>query len=187
VFTALLDRQSLTINYSPFHLQRVLPQDNTPPYVVILIFGDQLFTFQQDNTRYALLQMDDRVLVYRGADQPDMSVINPEANVWQHIKVMINVYVNGTTDKTKQMPQTYLARNWPIRYCSLSNDGRLIAIAGRRGLAHYNSNSGRWKLFLDQQQEQAFVVKGGLLWFHHILIAAIEMGKTHQVSRRILM
>ena len=43
--------------------------------------------YVQDNTQYAFLQMDDRVLVYRGADQPDMSVINPEADVWQHIKV----------------------------------------------------------------------------------------------------
>jgi hypothetical protein len=42
---------------------------------------------EQDNTRYAFLQMDDRALVYRGADQPDMSVINPESDVWQHIKV----------------------------------------------------------------------------------------------------
>lgn len=41
----------------------------------------------QDNTRYAFLQMDDRALIYRGADQPDMSVINPESDVWQHIKV----------------------------------------------------------------------------------------------------
>jgi WD40 repeat protein len=39
-----------------------------------------------DNAEYAFLQMDDRVLVYRGADQPDMSVINPESDVWQHIK-----------------------------------------------------------------------------------------------------
>ena len=43
-----------------------------------------------DNTRYAFLQMDDRVLVYRGADQPDMSVINPESDVWQQIKVSTN-------------------------------------------------------------------------------------------------
>lgn len=43
----------------------------------------------QDNTRYAFLQMDDRALVYRGADQPDMSVINPESDVWQHIKVSV--------------------------------------------------------------------------------------------------
>ena len=33
------------------------------------------------------MQLDDRALVYRGADQPDMSVINPESDVWQHIKV----------------------------------------------------------------------------------------------------
>jgi hypothetical protein len=32
--------------------------------------------------------MDDRALVYRGADQPDMSVINPESDVWQHVKVI---------------------------------------------------------------------------------------------------
>lgn len=33
--------------------------------------------------------MEDRVMVYRGADQPDMSVINPESDVWQHIKVYL--------------------------------------------------------------------------------------------------
>ncbi|KAF7306568.1 RIC1 domain-containing protein [Mycena indigotica] len=118
-----------------------------------------------DNTRYAFLQMDDRVLVYRGADQPDMSVINPESDVWQHIKI----------------PQSYLATNWPIRYSSLSSDGRLIAIAGRRGLIHYSSTSGRWKLFADEIQEQAFIVKGGMVWFHHVLIAAVEVSKSYQI------
>lgn len=44
-----------------------------------------------DNTRYAFLQMEDRALVYRGADQPDLSVINPESDVWQHIKVSLLV------------------------------------------------------------------------------------------------
>ena len=111
--------------------------------------------------------MDDRVLVYRGADQPDMSVINPEADVWQHIKV----------------PQNYMSANWPIRYSSISADGRLIAIAGRRGLVHYSSTSGRWKMFADERQEQAFTVKGGLLWFHHVLIAAVEVSGGHQVRR----
>ncbi|KAJ7462790.1 RIC1-domain-containing protein [Mycena galericulata] len=118
-----------------------------------------------DNTRYAFLQMDDRALVYRGADQPDMSVINPESDVWQHIKI----------------PQSYLATNWPIRYSSLSSDGRLIAIAGRRGLIHYSSTSGRWKLFADEIQEQAFIVKGGMVWFHHVLIAAVEVSKSCQI------
>jgi len=109
--------------------------------------------------------MDDRALVYRGADQPDMSVINPESDVWQHIKI----------------PQTYLATNWPIRYSSLSSDGRLIAVAGRRGLIHYSSTSGRWKVFADAIQEQAFSVRGGLLWFHHVLLAAIEISKSYQI------
>ncbi|KAJ3804988.1 RIC1-domain-containing protein [Lentinula aff. lateritia] len=118
-----------------------------------------------DNTRYAFLQLEDRALVYRGADQPDISIINPESDVWQHIKV----------------PQSYLAANWPIRYSSLSSDGRLIAIAGRRGLVHYSASSGRWKLFTDPVQEQAFSVQGGLLWFHHVLIAAVEVSKTHQI------
>lgn len=42
----------------------------------------------QDNTNHAFLQLDDGLLVYRGADQPDMSVINPESDVWQSIKVI---------------------------------------------------------------------------------------------------
>lgn len=36
--------------------------------------------------------MDDRVLIHRGADQPDMSVINPESDVWQRIKVRLIVF-----------------------------------------------------------------------------------------------
>ena len=138
----------------------------------------------QDNTCYAFLQMDDRVLVYRGADQPDMSVINPESDVWQHIKVSRPrrcgsqcIYVDPG-----KIPNAYISTNWPIRYASISSDGRLIAIAGRRGLTHYSAASGRWKLFEDERQELDFVVRGGLLWFHHVLVAAVEVDKTFQVS-----
>lgn len=67
-----------------------------------------------------------------------------------------------------------------MRYSTISADGRLVAIAGRRGLAHYSSTSGRWKLFADDLQEQAFTVKGGLLWFHHVLIATVEVAKSWQ-------
>jgi hypothetical protein len=118
-----------------------------------------------DNTRYAFLQMDDRVMVYRGADQPDMSVINPESDVWQHIHV----------------PNVYIATNWPLRYASISSDGRFIAVAGRRGLTHYSAASGRWKLFGHEREERAFTVRGGLLWFHHVLIAAVEVEKKYQI------
>jgi len=37
-------------------------------------------------------------------------------------------------------------------------------------------------MFADEIQEQAFSVKGALLWFHHVLIAAVEvMSKSYQV------
>ncbi len=52
-----------------------------------------ILTDVQDNTRYAFLQLDDRLLVYRGADQPDMSVINPESDVWQNVKVRVIEYM----------------------------------------------------------------------------------------------
>lgn len=70
---------------------------------------------RQDNTRYAFLQMDDRALVYRGADQPDMSVINPESDVWQHIKVIgvnvrhIHVRLNLSLIDSSTLPCNELA------------------------------------------------------------------------------
>lgn len=137
--------------------------------IAIVSFAKSSFATQQtpDNTRYAFLTMDDRVLVYRGADQPDMSVINPESDVWQSIKIPID----------------YIANNWPLRYSTISSDGRLIAVAGRRGLTHYSLASGRWKLFTHASHEQAFVVRGGILWFHHVLIAAVEMAsKAYQIQ-----
>lgn len=124
--------------------------------------------------------MDDRVLVYRGADQPDKSVINPESDVWQHIKVCLE----SRPLLMSQIPDAYISTNWPIRYASISSDGKLIAVAGRRGLTHYSASSGRWKLFADERQERMFVVRGGLLWFHHVLIAAVDVEKTYQVTFR---
>lgn len=112
----------------------------------------------QDNTNHAFLQLDDGLLVYRGADQPDMSVINPESDVWQSIKI----------------PAAYISSNWPIRYACISNDARLIAVAGRRGFTHYNSLSGRWKLFENEGQEQSIRVKGGMQWYGSTLIVATE-------------
>lgn len=157
--------------WGPGNFELVMLAESSPNApdgeIFIVPFAKSATTAQHapDNTQYAFLQMDDRVLVYRGADQPDMSVINPESDVWQRIKV----------------PQSYLSTNWPIRYSAISTDGRFIAIAGRRGLVHYSSTSGRWKMFADEIQEQAFAVRGGILWFHHVLIAAVELSKTYQI------
>lgn len=37
-------------------------------------------------------------------------------------------------------------------------------------------------MFADEQQEQNFAVRGGLLWFHHVLVAAVDVSKSYQVG-----
>ncbi|KAK4690054.1 RAB6A-GEF complex partner protein 1, partial [Tremellales sp. Uapishka_1] len=162
-------RGILDLFWSPGNLELFVlsPNQEDQNQLFSIPFAKSATTTQHspDNTRYAFLQMDDRVLVYRGADQPDMSVINPDSDVWQHIKI----------------PNAYISVNWPIRYASISSDGKLIAVAGRRGLTHYSAASGRWKLFEDERVERGFAVRGGLLWFHHVLVVAVEIGKTYQI------
>ncbi|TKY86701.1 hypothetical protein EX895_004341 [Sporisorium graminicola] len=149
-----------------------LPKQGAPPLrpnnqLFVLPFSKSAVAGQHspDNTRFAFYQTDDSVHVYRGADQTDLTAITPESDLWQHIKI----------------PQSYLAANWPVRYAAISSDGNLIAVAGRRGLAHYSSSSGRWKLHKSIAQEQSFVVRGGMQWFQHVLIAACDSGGEFQL------
>lgn len=53
---------------------------------------------------------------------------------------------------------------------AISSEGKNIAVAGRRGLAHYNGITQKWKSFLDQQQELSFLVQGGMAWHGQILV-----------------
>ncbi|KAI9489868.1 RIC1-domain-containing protein [Zychaea mexicana] len=115
-----------------------------------------------DNARRGLLQMDDRILLYNyGGDyqENNTTTIDPDAVLWTQV-----LY-----------PPMYITDHWPIRYASISADGKFVAVAGRRGLAHYNTFSNRWKMFGNQQQEQGFLVRGGLAWYKNILIAACEV------------
>lgn len=84
--------------------------------------------------------MDDRALVYRGADQPDMSIINPEADVWQHIKVYWSVasgmFVSNILEDSSKLSSSELAHPiffieqrwslnchcWPKRFDTLQLD-----------------------------------------------------------------
>lgn len=82
----------------------------------------------------------------------------------------------------------YITDHWPIRYSSISSDGKFIAVAGRRGFAHYNTFSNRWKLFGNQQQEQSFLVRGGMVWYKNLLLVACETsgttgGKNYEVRK----
>ncbi|KAJ3406439.1 hypothetical protein HDU80_011272 [Chytriomyces hyalinus] len=71
-----------------------------------------------------------------------------------------------------QIPVAYIAKNWPIQYAATNKSGGSIAIAGKQGLAYHNCVTNRWKLFGIQGREQSFSVRGGLLWFEDMIVAA---------------
>ncbi len=152
---------------------------HTGPYILLTRHNDhRLFLmemaksavtgcFCSANISRTVLLTNTSLMIYRGYDLPVSTTISADATLWHHV----------------QIPPTYLSNQRPIRSSVISPDGRYIAIAGRRGLAHYSVTSGRWKTFDDMQAESAFVVRGGMCWYQHILIAAVESDDHHEVSR----
>lgn len=121
--------------------------------------------YSSANLARALLQTGTEIILYRGHDLPDLMTISGKDSLWHHA----------------QYPPAYLHAQWPIRSCVVSQDGRYVAIAGRRGLAHYSVSSGRWKTFEDPKAENSFAVRGGMCWYGHILIAAIDNNGSYEV------
>jgi hypothetical protein len=117
------------------------------------------------NVFRTVLQSTSSVMVYRGYDLPDLTSISAEPFLWH----------------TARIPPTYLLHQWPIRCTVISSDGRYIAVAGRRGLAHYSISSGRWKTFTNDVLENEFQVRGGMCWYQNILVAAVEVNKAFEV------
>lgn len=117
------------------------------------------------NVSRTVLLTSSALMIYRGYELPTLTTISADSSLWHHV----------------QIPQPYLTNQHPIRSVVISPDGRYLAIAGRRGLAHYSVNSGRWKGFDNSQAENAFVVRGGMCWYQHILIAAVETDDHHEV------
>ncbi|KAJ4301820.1 WD40 repeat protein [Kalmusia sp. IMI 367209] len=125
--------------------------------------------FSSANVSRSLMQTSTGFMIYRGYELPDLTTISADVSLWHHV----------------QVPSHYLVDQWPIRCAVISNDGRYVAVAGKRGLAHYSVNSGRWKTFDDPFVENEFAVRGGMCWFQHVLIAAIEAQDSHQIQIRI--
>ncbi|RAH63954.1 RIC1 family protein [Aspergillus aculeatinus CBS 121060] len=121
--------------------------------------------YSSANLARGLLQTGTEVILYRGHDLPDLMTISGKDSLWHHA----------------QYPPSYLHSQWPIRSSVVSQDGRYVAIAGRRGLAHYSVNSGRWKVFEDPKIENSFAVRGGMFWYGHILIAAIDNDGSYEL------
>lgn len=121
--------------------------------------------YNEANILRTVLQTPTAVMVYRGYDLPDLTSITAEPFLWH----------------TAIIPASYLLKQWPVRQTVISPDGRYVAVAGRRGLAHYSVNSGRWKTFVTDAMENEFQVRGGMCWYQHILIAAVECNKSYEV------
>lgn len=121
--------------------------------------------FSCANLMRALFQTSTELIMYRGHDLPDLTAISGEASLWHHA----------------QYPALYLHNHGPIRCSVVSQDGRYAAIAGRRGLAHYSVQSGRWKTFANATEEHSFSVRGGMCWFNHVLIAATESDSSFEL------
>lgn len=121
--------------------------------------------YSEANIFRTVLQTPSGVMVYRGYDVPDLTSISAEPFLWH----------------TARIPATYLLHQWPIRQTVISPDGRYVAVAGRRGLAHYSVNSGRWKTFVNEEMENEFQVRGGMCWHQHILVAAVEGNRSHEL------
>lgn len=143
----------------------LLAPDDNRLWVIEMARSALAGCFSSSNVSRSLLQTNTGFLIYRGYDVPDMTAISTDASLWHHV----------------QIPGSYLADQWPIRSAVISVDGRYVAIAGKRGLAHYSVSSGRWKTFDDPAMENEFTVRGGMCWHGHILIAAVESGNSHEV------
>lgn len=112
-----------------------------------------------------VLQSTTSIMVYRGYGLPDLTSISAEPSLWHTTKV----------------PANYLLNQWPIRCTSVSPDGRYVAVAGKRGLAHYSVNSGRWKTFASEAMENEFQVRGGMCWYQNVLVAAVEANRSFEL------
>ncbi|XP_066502734.1 guanine nucleotide exchange factor subunit RIC1 isoform X2 [Hoplias malabaricus] len=71
-----------------------------------------------------------------------------------------------------QIHSTYLESNWPIRFAAIDSAGQCLAVAGRRGFAHYSLFTRKWKLFGNITQEQSMTVTGGIAWWKDFVVVA---------------
>nr|XP_006817611.1 PREDICTED: protein RIC1 homolog [Saccoglossus kowalevskii] len=84
-----------------------------------------------------------------------------------------------------QLPHSYLATNWPVRFAAVDRTGHCVAVSGKTGLAHYALFTRRWKLFGNENQERDMVVNGGLCWWRDFIIAGCYNLNDHRDEIRL--
>jgi hypothetical protein len=143
----------------------MIPSDRRKLWGLKILRWSACGNYTNENLQRPVLFTDTKLMLYRGQDQGDLTTIDRDALLWLNVNI----------------PASYISENWPIKYVSSSKDGRYIAVSGVRGLTHYSLHSGRWKLFSDDYMDREFTVRGGLLWYGHILIAAVDTEQSHEI------
>lgn len=143
----------------------ILPKSKESVWLLDILKWNATGNFIQNNISNAVLYKDSKIMMYRGQDQPDLNTIDKDALLWLNVPI----------------PASYISENWPIKYVSCSSDGNFVAVAGVRGVTHYSLNSGRWKLFVEEDADKDFTVRGGMLWYGNVLIVAIDTGVGHEI------
>ncbi|KAK9464581.1 RIC1-domain-containing protein [Lipomyces arxii] len=144
----------------------LVPVDSSEMWLLELSKWGLAGSYTWDNLSRTILSTSEKLLLYRGQDQSDLTTISHEAILWQEIAI----------------PYAYLTSNWPIQQVCISGDGRFIAVAGKRGLGHYSVYTGKWKFFSNEQMENEFSVHGGMVWFNSVLIVGVHTDRnTHEI------
>lgn len=143
----------------------LLPATDNRIWILDVARNSTASCFSPANISRGLLHSSSNVMFYGGHDVPDVTSLPSDIPLWH----------------TVQVPSQYLVHQWPLKAAVVSPDGKYIAVAGRRGLAHYSVTSGRWRTFDDPQAEQEFTVRGGMCWYQHILVAAVEANNRYEI------
>ncbi|KAF3702017.1 RAB6A-GEF complex partner protein 1 [Channa argus] len=102
----------------------------------------------------------------------DGSPLHPPPNPDSSLSQGLSTLLGHKHWQVVQIHSTYLESNWPIRFAAIDTAGQCMAVAGRRGFAHYSLFTRKWKLFGNITQEQNITVTGGLAWWNDFVVVA---------------
>lgn len=102
----------------------------------------------------------------------DGSPLHPPPNPDSSLSQGLSTLLGHKHWHVVQIHSTYLESNWPIRFAAIDTAGQCMAVAGKRGFAHYSLFTRKWKLFGNITQEQNMTVTGGLAWWKDFVMVA---------------
>ncbi|EGD75777.1 hypothetical protein PTSG_07896 [Salpingoeca rosetta] len=82
-----------------------------------------------------------------------------------------------------QIPQAYRESNGPIFTAAVDRTGQFIAVAAQRGLMHYNTLTGKWKMFGNVAHERDLICTAGLAWWRSTHIVVASYSEEHKTSQ----